>query len=112
MKDNLVRLLPNCYIVYTQSGWTKLLRRLDCYKNRNYRFYVRQHTLNDDAFFTEIEEGEERQYNKNYPIKYPCVVSWQDETFEQNTYYIYIRYITKDLKFTDIETIDTDAWKK
>ena len=103
-KDNLVWLTSNCSILYSQSGFRKLLKKLSCYgDNSRYTYTTIQHT-NDSNAFEEIESDfGNYTVNKKQPIKYPCVLSIQDETFEQSAYIFYIRYITTELKFSDIE---------
>ena len=102
-KDNLVWLTANCVILHSQSGFRKLLKKLSCYgDNPRYKYETIQHT-NDSNAFEEIESDfGNYTVSRKYPIKYPCVLSIQDETFEQSTYTFYIRYITTDLKLSDI----------
>ena len=103
-KDNLVWLTSNCVILYHQGGFRKLLKKLSCYGDKaRYKYSTIQHT-NDSNAFEEIDSDfGNYTVSRNYPIKYPCLLSRQDETFEQSTYNFYVRYITTDLKFFDID---------
>ena len=103
-KDNLVWLTSNCVILYNQGGFRKLLKKLSCYGDKpRYNYSTIQHT-NDSNAFEEIESDfGNYTVSRKYPIKYPCVLSIQDATFEQLSYIFFIRYITTDLKFSDIE---------
>ena len=103
-KDNLVWLTANCVILYNQGGFRKLLKKLSCYGDKSrYRYSTMQHTFDSNAFEEIESDFGNYTVRRNYPIKYPCVLSIQDETFEQSTYIFYVRYITTDLKFSDIE---------
>ena len=103
-KDNLVWLTSNCVILYNQGGFRKLLKKLSCYGNKpRYKYSTIQHTNDSNAFEKIESDFGNYTVSRNYPIKYPCVLSIQDETFEQSTYIFYVRYITTDLKFSDID---------
>lgn len=106
--NNLVTLTPNCFIIYTQSGWKKLLKKLSCYGNKSvYSYNVRQCTDSDDAFeYNGLMFTKEFRVSKKYPIKYPCIVSYEDDRFELNQYQFYIRYIPKDLKFSEVKNFN------
>ena len=103
-KDNFVWLTSNCVILYNQGGFRKSLKKLLCYGDKpRYRYSTIQHTNDSNAFEEIVSDFGNYTVSRNYTIKYPCVLSIQDETFEQSTYIFYIRYITTDLKFSDIE---------
>ena len=103
-KDNLVWLTANCVILYGQNGFRKLLKKLSCYGDKpRYKYSTIQHTFDSNAFEEIESDFGNYKVSRNYPIKYPCVLSIQDETFEQSAYIFYVRYITTDLKFSDIE---------
>ena len=101
--DNLVWLTQNCVIIYSQNGFRKLLKKLSCYGDKpRYGYSTIQHTFDSNAFEQIESDCGNYTVSRKYPIKYPCVLSIQDETFEQSSYIFYIRYITTDLKFSDI----------
>lgn len=127
--ENIIQILPNTFIIRTQAGFKKLLNHLGCvklskdrtkYRPNYYRIY--QHTNDENAFFLseEFEEYDENgkviydengkvkmhryKKHKQYPIKYPCILSYQDETFELSCYYFYIRYVKDDLTIKELTT--------
>lgn len=88
--DNLIEVTPNCYVIRTQAGFRKLCKKLHCYgENPWYGFRVSHITEKYETLDCDL-------YPKQYPIKYPCLLTFQDETFEISTYYFYIRYIDDD----------------
>lgn len=95
-RENLFEITPVCYLVKTQSGYRKLLKRLNIYNGR-YRHNVYQMTNDKNAFDKEDENGKTCYYHKNFPIKYPCIISYDDNTFECGEYSMTIRYFDEEL---------------
>ena len=66
---------------------------------RQYSYDVVQLTKDERAF--EVVEykyaNKTYLYSLNYPIKYPCIISVNDKTFEIGNYTLYIRYFDDDL---------------
>ena len=126
--EDIIQLLPNTFIIRTQAGFNKLLKHLgchtpdkDCTISRPYHYICCQHTNDENAFFLSKEEYKEYDENgnlvydengnvktyrhrkdKQYPIKYPCMLSYQDDTFEVSTFYFYIRYLKDDLTIKEL----------
>ena len=98
--ENLIKIMPQTYIISTQAGWKKLLRQLDCYHNRNYNYQITQCTTQKEAFENILSKYDNKIYQKplQYPIKYPCIITFQNETFEHSCYYIFIKYINKEVR--------------
>lgn len=118
---NLIEITPNCFIVKNSDGFKELLKRLDCIETGyfDYHYDVR-HLTDDEDTVDHIEAipqcdsdtGEELynddgtmkmwdiKYYKQYPIKYPCLITVQDDTFDCQTYALYIKYII-DLNMND-----------
>lgn len=97
-QENLIEIMPNTYICKTQAGWRNLLKKLGCYGvNRDYSMVVGYQPANeDDAFEMVNMYGNDIKECKQYPIKYPALVSFQNETFELSMFYMYITYITQE----------------
>lgn len=97
-QENLIRIMPNTYICKTQAGWRKLLKELGCYgANPSHSMEVCYQPVNEDNAFEMVNMyGHDRKEPKQYPIKYPALVSFQDETFEISKFYMYIIYITQE----------------
>ena len=128
--DNLISITPNCFIVRSQAGFKKLCSLLGCNEsknqyNYNYRFEVHHYTNDKNAIEDQRtclvwgcdgkgvfdENGIQKTYTitnyKQYPIKYPCIISFQDQTFECGRYIFYIKYVFDDLRIKDfISAID------
>lgn len=128
--ENIIQILPNTFIIRTQAGFNKLLKHLGCHtpdkdstNSRPYHYTCYQHTNDENAFFLSKEEYNDYDENGNlvyddngkvkthrykqhiqYPIKYPCMLSYQDETFERSFYYFFIRYIKDDLTIKELTT--------
>ena len=101
--SNLIEITPECFIIKRQSGFKKLLKKLNIHfrenDTRQYSYDVVQLTKDERA----VEVVEHKYTNKtylyslNYPIKYPCIISVYDETFEIGNYTLYIRYFDDNL---------------
>ena len=121
-KNNLIQVTPNCFIVRTQSGFNKLLKRLHCKgkDNYDYSYSIRQITNDKNAIestkqYQKYDEKGNALYNedgtpkvytsfkyKQYPVKYPFILTFEDMTFEFSAYNFYIRYVFDDLRIKDI----------
>lgn len=83
MMSNLDKVTPNMYVVSTQAGWRKLLKQLKCY-SEDWYCYECEHIGKDDT--------------TQYPLHYPCIITFDDKTFEHGHYRFYIKYINKELR--------------
>ena len=92
--ENLKELTPNCYIVKNQYGYRKLLKKLNIHfrpnDKRDYSVDIYQLAENKMDVVDVKPDGSMRY--KNYPIKYPALITFQDNTFEIGRYTLYITY--------------------
>ena len=94
--ENLIEITQDCLIVKTQAGFKKLLKKLNIHFRENdtrwYSYDVAQLTKDEHAF--ETVKGYKYTYLEpvKYPIKYPCIISVYDKTFELGNYTLCIRY--------------------
>ena len=101
--ENLIEITRECFIVKTQAGYKKLLKKLGIHfrenDNRRYNYEVTQLTEDESAIEEVKYEFSNRTYTRHvkYPIKYPCIVGVYDNTFELEKYYLTIRYFDDDL---------------
>ena len=101
--SNLIEITPDCFIIKRQSGFKKLLKKLNIHfrtnDKRQYSYDVVQLTKNERVF--EVIEykytNKTYLYSLKYPIKYPCIVSVNDKTFEIGNYTLCIKYFDDDL---------------
>ena len=101
--SNLIEITPECFIIKRQSGFKKLLKKLNIHfrenDTRQYSYDVVQLTK-DEIAFEAVEykyANKTYLYSLNYPIKYPCIISVHDKTFEIGNYTLYVRYFDDDL---------------
>ena len=101
--SNLIEITPECFIIKRQSGFKKLLKKLNIHfrenDTRQYSYDVVQ-LIKDERVFEVVEykyTNKTYLHSLNYPIKYPCIISVYDKTFEIGNYTLYIRYFDDDL---------------
>ena len=100
--ENLIEITQDCLIVKTQAGFKKLLKKLNIHFRENdkrwYSYDVVQLTKDECAF--ETIKGYKYTYLEplKYPIKYPCIISIYDKTFELGHYTLCIRYFDNELR--------------
>ena len=99
--ENLFEITQDCLIVKTQAGFKKLLKKLNIHfienDNRCYSYDVVQLTKDERAFETVKYSDNTYLESVKYPIKYPCIISVYDKTFELSNYTLYIRYFDDEL---------------
>ena len=101
--SNLIEITPECFIIKGQSGFKKLLKKLNIHFRKNdtrqYSYDAVQLTKDERAFEVVEYKCTNKTYlhSLNYPIKYPCIVSVNDKTFEIGNYTLYIKYFDDDL---------------
>ena len=101
--SNLIEITPECFIIKRQSGFNKLLKKLNIHfrenDTRQYSYDVVQLTKDERAFEVVEYKCTNKTYlhSLNYPIKYPCIISVNDKTFEIGNYTLHIRYFDDDL---------------
>lgn len=91
--SNLKELTPNCFIVKNQYGYRKLLKEFNVHYRPNDTRWNKACILHygyGDLEVAEEKDGYKRF--KNYPVKYPVLISVEDESFERSIINIYICY--------------------
>lgn len=91
--SNLKELTPNCFIVYNQYGYRKLLKKFNVhFRPNDTRWNTGEIYHYNYSDLDVVEEKDGYQRFKNHPVKYPALISVENESFERGLIIINICY--------------------